>query len=67
MVHEPLRNLRLDRRLEHRRGWLSPEERERALAALADASDKIAPPEEEAEPASEATAEGSENEPEATE
>lgn len=49
MVHESLKKLRLDRRLETRRDWLSSEERERELAALADVSDKIAPPEEEAE------------------
>ncbi len=54
MVHESLRNLRFDRRLLHRRGWVSPDEHERELAALADVSDKIAPPEEE----SEAEAEG---------
>jgi hypothetical protein len=40
MVHESNRNLRLDRRLMRRRGWLSPEELEKELAALPDATDK---------------------------
>ncbi len=48
MVHKSLDNLRLDRRLENRRAWLSPQERERELAALPDVADKVAPPEEEA-------------------
>ncbi len=49
MVHDSLRNLRLDRRLLHRRGWLSEQEQERELAALPDVSEKIAPPEQELE------------------
>lgn len=46
MVHKSLSSLRLDRRLLYRRGWISDEERARALAELPDVSDKIAPPEE---------------------
>ena len=40
MVHDSNRNLRLDRRLLHRRGWIPPEELEKELAALPDVSDK---------------------------
>ena len=43
MIDPALRKLRLDRRLLDRRGWLSPEDRERELAALPDVSAKIAP------------------------
>ena len=51
MVHESMRNLELDKRLTGRRGWISPQEMEQALEALPDASDKVAPPDEEqAEP-----------------
>lgn len=49
MVHESLSKLRLDRRVLHRRGWVAPEELAKELAALPDASDKIAPPEEDEE------------------
>jgi hypothetical protein len=52
MIESALRKLRLDRRLLNRRGWISREELERALAELPDVSDKIAPAEESsAEPA----------------
>ena len=40
MVHESIRNLRLDRRLLRRRSWISPEELEQELAQLPDASEK---------------------------
>jgi hypothetical protein len=43
MERESMRRLRMDRRLIRRRGWLSKEELERELAALPDASHKIAP------------------------
>jgi len=46
MNRESTERLRLDRRLIHRRGWLSKAEREKSLAELPDVSDKIAPPEE---------------------
>ena len=41
MDPEATKNLRLDRRLQNRRGWISPEELEQELAALPDVSDKI--------------------------
>jgi len=59
MNRQATENLRLDRRLLHRRGWISKAEREKAFAALPDVSDKIAPPE--ADDAGDAPAE---NEPE---
>lgn len=40
MVHSSMRNLRLDKRLMRRRGWISPEELEKELAALPDGSSK---------------------------
>ena len=43
MIEPALRKLRLDRRLLDRRGWISPEELERELAALPDVADKFAP------------------------
>jgi len=43
MDRESMRRLKLDRRLIRRRGWLSEQELERELAALPDASHKIAP------------------------
>ena len=46
-MSDSARNLRLDRRLARRRGWIDPEELERELAALPDTSDKIQPPEDE--------------------
>lgn len=51
MLDDALRKLRLDRRLLERRGWISKDELERALAELPDAADKAAPAEP-AEPAS---------------
>jgi hypothetical protein len=51
MIDESLKKLRLDRRLADRPGWASKEELDRALAALPDVSDKIAPPEETPPPA----------------
>ncbi len=38
-----MKKLRLDRRLLNRRGWISPDESEREIAALPDVSDKIDP------------------------
>jgi len=46
MDPDSLRNLRLDRRLHRRRGWISNEDLDSELAALPDASDKVQPPEE---------------------
>lgn len=40
MNRDSVTRLRLDRRLLFRRGWLSPEERERELEALPDVSSK---------------------------
>lgn len=40
MNRDSVSRLRLDRRLLYRRGWISPEERERALEALPDVSHK---------------------------
>ncbi|MDX1649717.1 MAG: hypothetical protein R3263_07665 [Myxococcota bacterium] len=40
MVHESMRNLRLDKRLLRRRGWIAPEELEKELEALPDAEPK---------------------------
>jgi hypothetical protein len=39
-----MENLRFDRRLQNRRGWISKADREKELAALPDVSQKIAPP-----------------------
>jgi hypothetical protein len=47
MNREATENLRLDRRLLNRRGWISKAEREKEFAALPDVSQKIAPPDEE--------------------
>jgi hypothetical protein len=47
MNREATENLRLDRRLLNRRGWISKAEREKEFAALPDVSQKIAPPAEE--------------------
>lgn len=46
MNRESMENLRLDRRLLNRRGWISKAEREKQFAALPDVSQKIAPPDE---------------------
>jgi len=40
MVHESMSNLRFDRRLLARRGWISPDELERVLQELPDVSAK---------------------------
>lgn len=40
MVHESMRNLRLDKRLLRRRGWISPEELDKELQALPDGEPK---------------------------
>ena len=47
MNREALKDLRTDRRLINRRGWISKAELEKDLEALPDVSHKIAPPEEE--------------------
>jgi len=46
MNRDATRKLQLDRRLIHRRGWISKSELEKQLADLPDVSDKIAPPDE---------------------
>ena len=48
MNRDTLQQLRLDRRLIKRRGWISGAELEKAIEALPDVSAKIAPPEDEA-------------------
>ena len=48
MNRDALQQLRLDRRLIKRRGWISREELEKAVEALPDVSHKVSPPEEEA-------------------
>jgi len=48
MNRDALQQLRLDRRLIKRRGWISQAELEKAMEALPDVSDKVAPPDEEA-------------------
>jgi len=55
MNRDALQQLRLDRRLIRRRGWVSEAELQKALEALPDVSDKIAPFEE--EPTAEAAGE----------
>ena len=40
MVHDSMRNLRLDKRLLRRRGWVEPETLTRELDALPDVGDK---------------------------
>lgn len=40
MVHDSMRNLRLDKRLLRRRGWVEPAELEGELEALPDAEPK---------------------------
>ena len=56
MNREALDELRMDRRLINRRGWISKAEVEKDLEALPDVSHKIAPPEDE-EPSKAAPAE----------
>ena len=45
MDRRSTQQLKLDRRLIRRRGWISKEELERELTALPDVSDKLADPE----------------------
>jgi len=45
MLDDALRKLRLDCRLQDRRGWIPRAELERALAELPDVEHKAAPPE----------------------
>jgi hypothetical protein len=40
MVHDSMKNLRLDKRLLRRRGWIAPEELEKEIGALPDAEAK---------------------------
>jgi hypothetical protein len=40
MVHDSMRNLRLDKRLLRRRGWVAPEELGKELEGLPDVSAK---------------------------
>jgi hypothetical protein len=47
MDQKAMQQFRLDRRLTRRQGWIGREELARALEALPDVSDKIAPIEEE--------------------
>jgi hypothetical protein len=51
MPHEHLSNLRLDRRLLRRRGWIAEKELERELTKLPDAAEKAQPVEGEPAPA----------------
>jgi len=46
MNRDAIRNLQLDRRLMHRRGWISKPELAKQLEALPDVGHKIAPDEE---------------------
>ena len=45
MNRDSVQKLKTDRRLIHRRGWISKAELQKQLDALPDVSDKIAPPE----------------------
>ena len=49
MDRKSTKNLRLDRRLAGRKGWISPADLEKELSALPDVSDKIAEPQEKPE------------------
>ena len=49
MNRDSIQQLRLDRRLIKRRGWISADELDKEIEALPDASDKVAPPEEESD------------------
>jgi len=44
-LSDPTKNLRLDKRLIRRRGWIPDDELRRSLEALPDVSNKIQPPE----------------------
>lgn len=48
MAHESLRNIRLDRRLLQRRGWIQAEQLDEELSALPDVSEKARRGDEEA-------------------
>ena len=41
MVHDSMRNLKLDKRLARRRGWVEENELETALEGLPDVSEKV--------------------------
>ncbi len=47
MANDNIRNLKFDRRLLRRRGWIDPEELEKELADLPDVSHKAEPPDRE--------------------
>jgi hypothetical protein len=51
MLGDAIRNLKLDRRLVSRRGWIGEKELADALGALPDAATKVAPEEPEDAPA----------------
>ena len=40
MIDRHIRDLRLDRRMQHRRGWISAQDMEEALTALPDVAEK---------------------------
>ena len=40
MIDRHIRDLRLDRRMQHRRGWISAQDLDEALAALPDVAEK---------------------------
>ena len=46
MLDEALRDLKVDRRMLERRGWITRQELAAAFAALPDSADKVAPQEE---------------------
>ena len=46
MLDESLRDLKIDRRMLERRGWITRQELAAAIAALPDCADKVAPQEE---------------------
>ena len=50
MLDEALRDLRTDRRMLDRRGWITRQELASTLAALPDSADKVAPQEEASAP-----------------
>jgi uncharacterized protein YidB (DUF937 family) len=54
MIYDYIRNLKFDRRLLRRRGWVDQEELEKELADLPDVSDKAQPQGEELSPEPEA-------------
>jgi hypothetical protein len=46
MLDDALRDLKLDRRMLERRGWITRQELAAAMTALPDSADKVAPQEE---------------------